>query len=228
MKILTTSLVGLLLGVTAPVLAAPTPCDPPKPAKPHKPKTPKKPVKPPEKPCDCQPGKDGKDGKDGEDGGVIIQVQPVVIFEKVTTPGLSVRPGVMGSVHAPHGDWAWGPALQLAQPVGTRGEFVVDVGIALPADGWIGNERGLLLHAGYARVITKHVGLTAGVHATTIDGSPDNGNISGGYLGIDAGVVLRNNRFRVELTPVISGLRDDNESGTQFSIGLAGSVFVSI
>ncbi len=230
MKTLTCVLIGLsVLGASATTQAAPTedPCPPTvkPPTKPRKPraKTPKVVVTPPTvKPCDCPPGapgKPGRDGRDGRDGSNGMNTHTHTAGEG----GLSLRPGLMGAVMGPHADWAWGPALQLAQPVGKNGEFVVDAGIAAIADGVVGDERGLLLHAGYTRYMSKQLGLTVGVHSTMIDG-----NIDGNYLGVDFGVVIRAGRVRVELTPVLGGLRDDNESGTQFAVGLAGSMFVSL
>lgn len=225
MKILTTCL--LLLGTN---IAQAIPCDPP-PAKPHKARPKKaKPKTPPPvvKPCDCPPGKDGKDGLDGADGRDGRDGKNSVMTVRYPgNRGVSLRVGVMGVVYTPHDDWAWGPALQLTQPVGARGEFVVDAGLALPADGWVGNEQGLLLHAGYTRYVTKRLGLTLGVHSTSIAGSTSNNNISADYLGVNAGIVLRNRRVRVELSPVFSGLRDDSEPGTQFTLGFAGSAFLS-
>lgn len=211
--------------IAAPVSSYAGPCPPAPPThRPPRHPRPKPPAaKPPEAtpaPCACPPGKPGRDGHDGK--------TIVVVYREPSARRLAIRIGVMGAVHAPHGDWAWGPALQLAQPVGRHGEFVIDAGLALPADGWIANERGLLLHAGYARYRDANdFGLTLGVHSIQIAGSSSNGNTSGGYLGVDAGVVLRSSRFRAELGPVLSGLRDSHESGTQFAFGFAGSLFVS-
>lgn len=231
----TTTLTLLLLGMSSAAMAD-SPCPPVTPVPPVKHKRIKR--KPPVLvvpptveviPCNCPPGKPGKDGHDGKDGNDGLNG-----FDGVTTivgkPGLALRVGLMGVLQAPHADWAWGPALQLAQPVGTRGEFVVDVGAALPADGWIANEKGLMMHAGYARYFDKqsNIGLTLGVHGTSIKGSAANGGIGGDYLGGNVGFVIKGDRVRAEFGAVFGGLRDDAESGTQFATGIAGSMFVTL
>ncbi len=221
----------MLLPMLMGIAHADAPCpEAPKPHKPrhHKPKV-KPPVTPekPATPCACNPGKDGKDGKDGTNGRNGRDASNVLVTPKAT-PGLSMRLGLMGAVYTPRTDWAWGPGIQLAQPV-LGGEIVVDVGLAFVFNGYdwsAGREGGLLLHAGYAHDVKDGLGLTAGIHSTMIAGSSSNGNVSGNYLGLDAGIVLHNDVIRVELTPVLSGLRDGTEPGTQLALGFAGSVFV--
>lgn len=142
----------------------------------------------------------------------------------------------MGFVQAPHGDWGWGPALQLEFQLSTKNYFVMDGAIALPADGadWSpGREAGYMLHGGIAHDLTKHFAATSGVYFADINGSSSNGQINGKYLGVDVGLVAKASagpfNFRFELTPVIGGLRDTHQpDDTQFTIGVVGSAFLGV
>lgn len=148
--------------------------------------------------------------------------------------GLDLRLGVMGSVYAPNGDWAWGPALQLHSDLNRKNELVIDLGLAGPLNGdpsW-GRESGFLAHVGMAHYLSKSVGLTLGAHYTSIDGSDANGHANGRYLALDGGLVLRKRwdsvNLRVELAPAIGGLRGNVTDGTAFSIGLTSSAFLGV
>jgi hypothetical protein len=127
----------------------------------------------------------------------------------------------MSAAYLPHGDWAWGPALQLRDRVDDY-ELAIDAGLA---DVVPGRESGYLLHAGVARYFDDGpVGLTAGVHWTSISGSSHNGEIDGEYLALVGGLVLRHKFARLELAPALSYLRDDAE-GRQLGVGFTSSLF---
>ncbi len=230
-----------LLFTTAAYADGVDPCPPvapkPKVHKPHKPRP-----KVEAKPCDCAPGKDGKDGKDGVPGkdgkpgqdaeSSLTQVYNYSYTETKSAPGLSLRIGLMGALYAPTADWAWGPALQLAQPIGERSELVVDAGIALPMDGLDfspGQEKGLLIHAGFAHYMQSipRLGFTVGIHSTSIAGSSSNAEIGGSYLGLTGGAVWKTSHVRAELGIVFSGLQDDFKPDTQLGTGLVSSLFFS-
>jgi hypothetical protein len=230
-----------MVGTTALAAAdGPPPTDCPRPKK-RKRLPPKKAVTPPEvKPeppkatadCNCT-GLQGPPGQKGEDGIVVYTEryihQHLVVEER---PSLSLGLGAMGAFHAPDGDWAWGPALQLRNELSDLSQLTLEAGFALPIDGVVGDETGLLLHLGYTRFLSDEpwFGFTGGVHYTGIDGSAENGNIDGHYLGVDLGFVVRkqwdNVNLRVEFAPMVSGLRDDSSEGTSLSLGLTSSAFL--
>jgi len=207
-----------------PSLVNAAPCDPPKKPRPKRPK-----IIP--KPCVCEPGLPGPPGEQGPPGkpGEIKVIQKKIVYRQgLVKPGLSLRAGVMGVIYSPHGDWAWGPAIGLIQPLGKDAELTIDVGLALPAGGLSfspGRESGYLVRGGYTRYRGSW-GLGVGVQGTKISGSSNNGHIDAGYLGVDLGVAYRSGRVRALVGPVLGGLRDSY--GTQLSLGLAGSLFVTL
>ena len=165
-------------------------------------------------------GKDGRPGRDGVNGRT---------YTHGARAGLGLRVGLVGILYSPHADWAWGPALQLSQPVGERGEFVIDAGLAMPADGWVANETGVLLHAGYARYFAgePRLGLTLGVTGASLSGSTsNNNNTDANYLGGTLGAVVRIGRVRGEFGVAVSGLKDDTITDVQLGAGLNASIFV--
>lgn len=179
---------------------------------------PTRPVAPPAAPCKCDPGPQGPRGPSGPPGRTGDRGG-----NGAAGAGIPIAVGVMGSAHAPHGDWAWGPAIQLRHDRGDQ-QLVVDIGLAAGFSGVGGNERGFLAHVGYAQ-FSGSTGVTVGLHATSIDGSPQNGEIDGTYLGVSAGLVYRRDWLRLEVAPVLSALRDDSRDGTQLAIGLTSSAF---
>ncbi len=193
---------------------------PKKPYKPH-PKPPEAP-----KPCECKPGRDGSQGfpgapgapgKNGQDGRDGHDGKPGTTTY-IPGPRVRLGLGLMGAVFGDHGDWAWGPALQLRQDVGAKGEIAVSAGVASPADSasWSpGRESGFLLHAGYARL--GKWAWTVGVQDTKITGSASNRNLSANYLSATGGLVLRVSSVRAELGVVIPV--------NTLDLGLAGAVF---
>lgn len=238
---LKTTLMTLLVMSTQ-AFAAPGDCPHTPKAKPpvvNRPKTPPRIPTPPVKSAQCgctgQPGPKGDKGDPGETGIEVVALKPVVIVVPVRDGAIAPRLGVMGSVYGPHGDWSWGPALQLGTDLNEKNELVVDLGLGLPftGDPSPGRESGLLLHVGVAHSLTKHVGLTLGVHYTSINGSGANGGIDGRYLAVDGGVVLRKSwkkvNLRVEVAPALGGLRDSkSKDDTQFSFGVTSSAFLGV
>lgn len=216
-----------LLGATGVASADRPESDCPHEYRPRHPVKPRKPVVPPTKPpCECKgtPGEQGppgpkgppgRSGSRGDDGKI------VVVYSK-TPIGLSL--GIMGTIQGPHGDWAWGPALQLTSSLSERYELSVQLGLAAGASD--GRESGHLLQVSVKRDVEPGVGLSLGIHSSHIRGSSDNGNIDGDYLGLSGGLVLHTDHIRFEVGPTIGGLRDDNESWTQLAFGVQGSTFV--
>ncbi len=211
--------------------------DCPKPYRPKRPRPPRRPpVKPPlPLPCDCvgtkgvagEQGPVGPQGPKGDVGSVIVNDNSVTTLTVNQTSPLKFRVGAMGAIYGRHGDWAWGPALQIGTQLTDRTELVLDGGLALGLDG--DHETGLLLHAGVAHYLIKNVGLTAGLHSTSINGSTSNGNLDGDYLSLSLGFTVRSDegRFRLEVAPTIGGLRDGTApDDSRFAMGLTSSVFV--
>lgn len=208
------------------------PCaDPPKKTPPKRPHVPKRPPpKPPEaKPCDCKgvEGPRGPKGDKGEAGRVEVLINhtnDVIVHEVRARPALRLGLGLMGTAQAPHGDWAWGPALQLSTDLDEHYELALSAGLAMGASD--GRESGYMLELKVTRPFSGKLGLFGGVHYADIDGSQDNGNIDGNYLGATAGLSYTGNRVRLAAGPTLGGLRDDFETGTQLALGVQGSVFV--
>jgi hypothetical protein len=196
-------------------LAATQPCPPSTPPKKPIPRKQKKKVPQKAAPCNCTPGEKGPQGErglQGPKGDDSVSLDIVYMGE----PGLSLNLGAMGAIIT-NGDWAWGPALQLAQPT-DNGEFVVDLGLALTGQIGPGHETGYLLHAGYTHNVTKKLGVTVGLHGTIIEGSESNGETDATYEGVTAGIVLRHKSLRLEIAPLF----------TTDNVGLTSSLFVRI
>lgn len=191
----------------------------------RRPRPPKRPTPPVTRPCDCPPGPRGEKGDRGEPGVTTVKVveRQVIVPVKVK-PAIAFRLGVMGTIQAPHGDWAWGPALQLATDLSDDYELAFSAGLAVLADE--GLESGHLLHLSVERHLDEVIGVAAGVHLTSIEGSPDNSEIDGDYLSLSLSLVGRTGPLRFEFGPTVGGLRDDFEEGTQLAIGVQGSGFV--
>lgn len=221
-----------------PAVAAPGDCPhpyhPPAAKKPAVP--PAKPKAPPEvahkAPCSCPPGPQGDKGPPGPAGPPGDPgVTKVIVVHEHDPSYLKLRLGVMGMVYAPHGDWGWGPALQLTYPM-RHTELAAEVGYAGPFDEahWSpGRQSAFMAHLGVAG--KGRLSWTVGLRYDSIKGSASNGGISGSYLALDAGVVFRQKLskgfdLRLQAGPTIGGLRDTADSGTQFAIGLAGGAFV--
>jgi len=184
--------------------------------------------------CDCvgekgpagsegPPGRQGRDGLDGRPG------------KDAAVGALSIAGGLMSSWHAPHGDWAWGPALQLRSTDSNGLQLAVALGLASGADGSVGDENGWLgqlsvTKFGSNAAKDKTVGFGLGLHVTDINGSADNGQVDGRYVGLDAHITLQRKvgaglDMRFEVGPVISHLRDDVE-GKQVALGIQSSLFI--
>ena len=172
-------------------------------------------------PCRCNSvqGPPGPRGPKGDDG-----VSTIVIHHEQIESKAAVRLGVMGAAFAPHGDWAWGPALQLQLPVSNKTDLVVSAGLADIITS--GRQRGYLVEATINRNVYHRFGLGIGLHDVSIDGTQNNGYVDGHYLSATAGLTYSTKHVRLELGPTIGGLRDDSESGTQFQVGAQGSVFI--
>jgi hypothetical protein len=210
----------------------------PHPAKPSHPVTArkKKPAPPAPAPsappvvqqCSCPPGPQGPEGPPGPSGPGGSNGVTTVVVERAP---IGIRLGVMGTVYAPHGDWGWGPALQLTFP-GKHAELALEAGLAGPLDqvSWSpGRQPGVMLHIGVAG--RGQLSWSAGLRYDHISGSEQNGYVSGDYLALDAGLVFRQRlgrgfELRVQAGPTIGGLRDTYDSGTQFIVGLAGGAFI--
>lgn len=196
----------------------------------------KPPVRPPSKPqtpppCSCKgekgdkgdPGKDGHDGKDG----LIAYVTPTTVIVEKYEYRLKLSVGVMGFVADPHGDWAWGPALGLQEPLSQKIDVRLNLGLAMGASS--GHQTGYMAELTAVRKFDNdRLGVFAGLHHTKIDGNSDNKNIDGSYLNLTAGLVVNQGSFRVEVGPTLGGLRDDWKDRTQFSFGGQASVFVRL
>lgn len=236
-------LVGLLLlsvaaGLAPAAAAPPDPCAEaprprPRPPK-RRPPAPRPPEAPPKK-CDCPPGERGPAGERGERGETGERgpagetwVTDVIVVER--DPLLRLGLGVAGFAAAPHGDWAWGPALRLSTDASEKYELGLSVAAAAGASS--GRESGVLVELTATRWLepaeaaTPRMGLSAGFLYAGLRGSPSNGEIDGSYLGVTAGAVLQWRHVRAQLGPVVGGLRDDAEPGTQLFVGFAGSAFV--
>lgn len=231
-KLLQMALTLSLLGGTAYADCPPSHKPPPRKVvpprrPPQRPKDPPKHVDPPKCSCEGKPGPVGPQGPQGPAGpSRYVVMEPRVIVQQLPAVRMTanLRLGVMGAAFAPHGDWAWGPALQLQLPVSDRTDLVVSAGIAQPFTST--RESGFLVEGTLNRELGSGIGLGLGLHGTSIDGSANNGHIDGHYLGIVAGVTYTTKHLRLEVGPTLGGLRDDHESGTQFEGGMQGSLFV--
>jgi hypothetical protein len=243
MKLLLTILIISLPSIA---LAARNPCDPaplPKPVhhKPHKPKAP--PAQPPAPTCACDPGTPGVAGPPGPKGDqgppgragrvdVVFHDPPKPRTPKATPAPrlLGLRLGFAGTLQGPYGYWAWGPALQLAQPLTRNSEIVVDAAITSPLGAFTwspGREGGYLLHAGYAR-FWGIGGVTAGAQIMHVYDSPSNNGLSADTLGVTLGLAFRTRLIRAELGPVVGVVSDSYHEGSSVAVGVAGSIFVSL
>ena len=162
------------------------------------------------------PGRDGRDGKDGSDAAV---------------RSIAVAGGLMTSLHAPHGDWAWGPALQVRFEKQSGTQLSLSLGLAGLAPG-DSHEEGTIGHLAVTRMRGSDLksGLGVGLYVTSISGSPSNGSLDGRYVGVDLHWALQKPvtdslNLRFEVGPVVSYLRDDAE-GRQLGIGLQSTLFV--
>lgn len=165
------------------------------------------------------PGKDGKNGQDGKNG------------SDGAVRSIAVAGGLMTSVHAPHGDWAWGPAVQLRFEKQSGTQLSLSLGLAGLAPG-DSREEGTIGHLAVTRMRGSDLksGLGVGLYVTSISGSPSNGNLDGRYVGVDVHWALQKPvtdslNLRFEVGPVVSYLRDDAE-GRQLGIGLQSALFV--
>jgi hypothetical protein len=234
MKLLTAALVGAsLLGsgvATADGRDGDCPHVPKRPAPPRRPVTPRRPTDPPKPPpCACkgergEAGPQGPAGPKGDNGQLILFV---VTQEVQAEPSIKVAAGLMGFSSNPYGDWAWGPAISLSTRVNDNYDLRFNAGLAAGASD--GRESGYLLSLTGERHLRKDLGGFLGVYRASIDGSPDNGNIDGDYLGLTAGISLSSRRFRFEIGPTLSGLRDDSRPGdTQVAVGGQAALFVRL
>jgi hypothetical protein len=221
-------LVGLL-GTSA--RADVNPCaDPPKKIVPPRRPPPKRPEPPRPAPCHCagekgEKGDTGEKGDRGDDGKTMFfYVTKTVRAE----PAVKVSLGVTGFISNPHNDWAWGPAIRLSTKVSDRYDLAFEGGLAAGASD--GRESGYILSLQGVRHLDRAKGLEAflGIHKVRIEGSENNGNIDGDYLGLSAGIALQSGRVRLELGPTATGLRDDSEDGTQFAVGAHAALFVRL
>lgn len=231
-----TSLLLLAALVAAPAsIAAADGVDPCVQAPPKKKKKKRKPPAPPaKKDCDCvgregPPGPPGPKGDPG-DGTVINNVQNITIRVAAPDSTISLAGGVMYAAYLPYGDWAWGPGLQLRRTDGDRLQLSLAVATASIADGHVGTESGWLAQLGLTKFDEDGYGAGVGLHITDIDGSPDNGNVDGRYIGLDVhltyqAMVTDSLDLRFEVGPVLSYLRDDAE-GRQVGLGLQSSLFL--
>lgn len=206
-----------------------------KPKKKKRPAPPKKITENPATSCwicareDAPPGPPGPPGRPGRDG---IDGRP---GKDATAGSLAIAGGVMYAVHAPHCDWAWGPALQLRSTDAKGLQLAVALGLASGADGSVGDENGWLgqlsvTKFGSNAVNDRTAGFGLGLHVTDINGSADNGQVDGRYIGLDAHITLQRKigaglDIRVEAGPVLSYLRDDVE-GKQIALGIQSSLFL--
>lgn len=221
---------ALILAFAAPAVADTTPCpEVPKIKKKGKKRPPTAPyckvlVGPPGKPGMPGPkgdaGRDGKDGKDGRVGKI----------EVVGDTKFPLDLGVFGTAMGKHGDWAWGPALQVRGDVRKDYEMALMGGLAMGATG--DRESGYTVRLGVARKNERAtLGIGAGV--LKINGSPDNGEIDARYLMLDATISLREKLgpvyLQLNLAPIVlSMLHDDTDGNAQFSIGSSVSLFGSV
>jgi hypothetical protein len=188
------------------------------------PPTPVKVETPPALPCHCEAPasnyvcKTGEKGDRGDPG-----VTTVVYRERRAKPALRLRAGVMGTIQGEHGDWAWGPALQLATDLSDKYELTFSAGLAVG----VGYEResGHMLSLSVERRMDEAFGLMVGLNATEIEGSDDNGNIGGEYLGGHFGGVIHFGNVRTELALTLGRLEDDFEDGSQLAVGMQASAF---
>lgn len=165
------------------------------------------------------PGRDGvngADGKNGSDGAV---------------RSIAVAGGLMTSLHAPHGDWAWGPAVQLRFEKQSGTQLSLSLGLAGLAPG-DSREEGTIGHLAVTRMRGSDLksGPGVGLYVTSINGSPSNGNLDGRYIGVDVHWALQKPvtdslNLRFEVGPVVSYLRDDAD-GRQLGIGFQSALFV--
>lgn len=174
--------------------------------------------------CECK-GEKGDAGPEGPRGepGLSVRQTKVIVQEVRARPAIDLRLGLMGTSQSPQGDWAWGPALQLATQLGPKYELALSAGLANLAIE--GEESGYIVQLSVTRELRDGLGVSLGVNRASIDGNAGNGNIDGDYLGLTAGLVLRSKHFRLELGPTVGGLRDDSEVGTQFAYGVQASGF---
>ena len=215
----------LLVAMAGTAWADAPPVDCPRPKK-------KKVVKkrPPPKPCFCTgrqgppgpqgpegpKGDPGRDGRDGESRYILIEEKPDVL--------LDLRVGLLGTIQAPHNDWAWGPALQLTKDLSEDYVLNLTGGLAMGASD--GREDGFILQLGVERALEDDQGLEVGVQYTSIEGSSNNGEIDGRYLTGFASVALKIKNLRLALGPTVGGLRDGFKDGTQFTVGAQASAFI--
>ncbi len=218
-----------LLGMVGAAYADPCADPPKKTARRQRPRPPARkpePPKPASLPCDCKgekgdPGERGPAGAAGKDGESTLILAERIL--PIREPAIRLSAGLMGTVQAPRGDWAWGPALQLATDLDERYELAVSAGLAIGADD--GRESGSMIELKVTRSEGPY-GLFAGLHYTSIDGSPDNRQLDGSYLAGTIGVSYTRGRYRLAAGSTVGGLRDDFKLGTQFAIGAQGSLFV--
>lgn len=202
----------------------------------HKKKHHRVPVKPKAPPsCSCigQEGPQGPRGLEGPQGQKGEKGDPgetTYYLVEVKTSTFTLAGGVLYAVHVPHGDWAWGPGIQLRRTTPDGIQLDVALATASIADGTVGNESGWLGQLGLTKLNEEGVGLGVGLHITDIAGSKSNGDVDGRYLGVDGHITVQRPladslSFRFEAGPVLSYLRDDVD-GKQFAAGLESSVFV--
>lgn len=221
----------VVVGIAGTAWADAPPVDCPRPKKKKVVKRP--PPKKPDTPCSCV-GKEGPPGPRGPEGPRGPKGDPgentIVLMElEVERPRLFVpRIGFLGILQAPHGDWAWGPALQLSHEHSKDGRVNLTGGLAMGASE--GRETGYILQLAYERSLNRdgnnEISVELGVQYSSIEGSPHNGEIDGRNLSGFVSYVYDIRNLRVALGPTVGGLRDGFEDGTQFSIGVQASAFV--
>jgi len=173
-----------------------------------------------------EPGPRGPEGPPGKDGKVIRET-------RVVERGAGKFPldlGVFGTYMGKHGDWAWGPALQVRGMVSKNYEASLMGGLAMGATS--DRESGFTARLGVARKL-DHATFGVGLGLLNINGSPENGEIDGSYVTLDATIGVRQKlgpvMFHLNLAPLVLGmLHDDSEEGAQWTLGSSASLFGSV
>lgn len=216
----------LVMALAGSAYAAPD-VDCPKVYKPRKKKVKRKPP-PKETKCDCPAGPEGPRGEQGPPGDRGPKGDPGE--SKVVHVRDGARFPLVGGVFANYfanGDWAWGPALQLAGLISENYQATLLGGLAMGATD--GRESGYTVRAGVERVLADRTTLGVGLGHLSIDGSPSNGNISGDYLTLDVGISVSRDvgpaTVRLNLQPIVIGFLNDTK-GDSIEVGSSASLLV--